>query len=109
MKYHYNKPEYSQEALNRWANAKQKRKAFKEKHSYETVKIYKVNDYFIKCIQRKYDECMKKENEFGIQVFISNPANLNAENIMDECILNDWFKSCDEANKRFKDVKAMCY
>ena len=52
---------------------------------------------------------MKKENEYGVQVWTQNPDTVKIENVFDACVSNDWLNNCDDANKRFKEVKAMCY
>lgn len=105
----YQKPVYSKETLDRWAEAGRKSKEFAKKHSSEVIKDYKVEGYTIRCIQRKYDTCMKKENEYGVQVWMCNPDTVTVEDIFDCCVSNEWFNNPDDANKRFKQVKAMCY
>lgn len=107
--YAYQKPVYSKETLKRWAEDDDKRKEYMNAHTNEMVKVREVSGYWIKCIQRKYDACMKKENEYGIQVFTSNPDTCGVEGIMDECVLNVWFNNCDDANRKFAEVMAMCY
>lgn len=56
----YIKPSYTKETLDGWAEQERKNKEFAKKHTKETVKIYEVNGFFVECIQRKYDACMKK-------------------------------------------------
>ena len=107
--YKYNKPVYSKETLDRWAEAGDKAKEFAQKHSSEIVKDYEVAGYTIRCIQRKYDGCMNKANEYGVQVWTCNPDTASIEDVFDCCISNEWFNNPDEANKCFKKVKAMCY
>ncbi len=109
MKRRYNKPVYSEEQYKRWDAAKEyKQKMYKE-HSSETIKDYEVAGYTIRCIQRKYDACMKKENEYGVQVWTDKPENVPIEKIYDYCVSNEWFNNPTEANEHFKQVKAMCY
>lgn len=60
MRTRYNKPVYSEEAYKEWDNWLKRAGEFAKKHTKETVKIYEVNGFFIECIQRKYDACMKK-------------------------------------------------
>lgn len=80
-------------------------------HSSETIKDkdYEVAGYTIRCIQRKYDACMDKENEYGIQVWTEDPNTVKIKDVVDACVSNDWFNNCNEANVRFKELKAMCY
>lgn len=107
--YRYKKPVYSEEQYKRWDAAEEyKQKMYKE-HSSETTKDYEVAGYTIRCIQRKYDKCMNKENEYGIQVWTDKPENVSFENIYDCCISNEWFNNPTEANEHFKRMKAMCY
>lgn len=77
---------------------------YRERHSHHTEKTYVVNGYFIKCIQNKYDACLEKENEYGIQVWL-----ITADKVFENCLSNDWYNNEEEANKRFKEVKEMCY
>lgn len=105
----YIKPNYTKETLDRWAEQERKNKEFAEKHTNETIKDYEVNGFVIRCIQRKYDECMKKENEFGIQVWLRRPEEVTADKVFENCLSNDWYNNAEEANKRFKEVKEMCY
>lgn len=107
--YRYRKPVYSKEQYRIWAEEGRKAKEFAEKHSSETVKDYEIAGYTIRCIQRKYDACMKKENEYGVQVWTCNPDNVQPENIFESCISNEWFNNPTEANEHFKQVKGMCY
>ena len=107
--YHYNKPVYSEETLRGWREAERKAKEFAKRHSFETIKDYEIAGYTIKCIQRKYDKCMKKENEYGVQVWTQNPDTVKIENVFDACVSNEWFNNPTEANEYFKEVKAMCY
>lgn len=69
--------------------------------------MYEVNGFFIECIQRKYDSCMKKENEYGIRVWTKNPSTVNVNEVSDTCLSNDWFNNAEEANEHFKTVKEM--
>lgn len=107
--YKYKKPVYSEETLKGWAEAERKAKEFAEKHSFETVKDYEVAGYTIRCIQRKYDACMNKENEYGVQVWTGKPENVSLENVFESCVSNRWFNNPTEANEHFKQVKEMCY
>lgn len=100
---------YSEETLKGWAEAERKAKEFAEKHSFETVKDYEVAGYTIRCIQRKYDKCMNKENEYGVQVWADKPENVSLENVFESCVSNRWFNNPTEANEHFKQVKEMCY
>ena len=109
MKYHYNKPVYSKEQIQKWAESSIKHSEWMKAHTFETIKDLEIAGYTIRCIQRKYDACMKKENEYGVQVWTQNPDTVKIENVFDACVSNDWFNNCDDANKRFKEVKAMCY
>lgn len=107
--YKYNKPVYSKEQYDVWAQAEKKAKEFAQKHSSETVKDYEVAGYTIRCIQRKYDACMNKENEYGVQVWTCNPGTVSIENIFDSCVSNEWFNNPEQANECFKKTEAMCY
>lgn len=107
--YRYNKPVYSKETLDEWGKQERKHKEFVKKHSNCTEKIYEVNGYFIKCIQNKYDACLGKENEYGVQVWLRNPEEVTADKVFENCLSNDWFDNAEEANKYFKEMKAMCY
>lgn len=109
MKYRYNKPVYSNEQYKRWEESEKRHHDFMKKHTAETVKDYEINGYFIRCIQRKYDACMEKENEYGIQVWLKNPNEVKVEEVMEMCISNNWFNNSDEANESFKKIKEMCY
>ena len=109
MKRRYNKPEYSEETYQYWAEQSKGHTEYKRKHTHCTEKIYEVNGYFIKCIQNKYDACLQKENEYGVQVWLRNPEDVTIDKIFENCLSNDWFDNAEEANKRFKEVKAMCY
>lgn len=106
MRTRYNAPMYSDEQIKEWTEWLKNTKEFDEKHTYETKKMYEVNGYYIECIQRKFDACMKKENEYGIRVWEQNPETVNT---CEACLINDWFNNVEEANKHFKEVKAMCY
>lgn len=108
MRARYGRPVYSDETIKEWADWLKREGDFAEKHTVETTKIYKVNDFFIECIQRKYDACMKKENEYGLRVWMQNPKTVDIKRISDMCLTNDWFNNADEANERFKELKAMC-
>ena len=105
----YNKPVYSDEQIKKWADASVRHSNYMKAHTNETVKDFEVAGYIIRCIQRKYDACMNKENEYGIQVWTEDPNTVKIENVADACVSNDWFNNCNEANARFKEVKAMCY
>ena len=109
MKRYYKKPVYSEETLKNWADTEKSIKEFAEKHSEETIKIYEVNGFYIKCIQRKYDACMRKENEYGVQVWLDNPDTVTIDKVFESCIINNWFDNPKEANEYFKEMKAMCY
>lgn len=78
-------------------------------HTRETTKDYEISGYTIRCIQRKHDKCMNKENEYGVQVWTQNPNTVSIEHVFDACISNNWFDNPTEANEHFKTVKAMCY
>ena len=105
----YNKPVYSKEQYKRWAESEKRHHDFMRKHTQETRKVYEINGYFVECIQRKYDACMRKENEYGIRVWTQHPETVKIENINDVCVTNDWYNNSEEANKRFLEVKEMCY
>lgn len=105
----YNKSVYSKEQYKRWDAAEQYKQKMYAEHSSEVIKDFEVAGYTIRCIQRKYDACMDKENEYGIQVWTEDPNTVKIENVADACVSNDWFNNCNEANARFKEVKAMCY
>lgn len=108
MRRRYNKPTYSKETIEAWNNQLKKNAEFARKHTHETKKIYEVNGYYIECIQRKYDACMKKENEYGIRVWTKNPKEVEVTEVYDVCLTNDWFNNAEEANKMFLEMKAMC-
>lgn len=82
---------------------------FAKKHTAETVKVYEINGYFVECIQRKYDACMREENEYGIRVWTQNPETVKIDKVFEYCVSNDWYNNSEEANKRFLEVKEMCY
>ena len=103
----YIKPNYTKETLDRWAEQQRKHKEFAKEHTNETTKIYEVNGFFVECIQRKYDACMKKENEYGIRVWTKNPKEVEVEEVYDACLTNDWFNNAEEANEHFKTTKEM--
>ena len=107
--YHYKKPVYSEEQIQRWEESSIKHSEWMKSHTSETVKDFEIAGYTIRCIQRKYDACMNKENEYGVQVWTCNPDNVQPENIFESCISNEWFNNPTEANEHFKQVKAMCY
>lgn len=52
---------------------------------------------------------MKKENEYGVQVWTEKPENVSVDRVFEYCISNVWFNNPTEANEHFKSVKAMCY
>ena len=95
---------YSKETIKEWNEWLKNAGEFSKKHTKETKKVYEVNGYYIECIQRKYDSCMKKENEYGIRVWEQNPETVNN---CETCLTNDWFNNADEANEHFKAVKEM--
>lgn len=105
----YRKPVYSEETLKGWAESSIRHSEWMKSHTSETVKDYEIAGYVIRCIQRKYDKCMNKENEYGIQVWTDKPENVPIEKIIDSCLSNEWFDNPTEANEHFKTVKAMCY
>lgn len=105
----YNKPVYSDEQIKKWADASVRHSNYMKAHTHETVKDFEVAGYTIRCIQRKYDACMNKANEYGIQVWTRNPETVPIEKVSDSCVSNEWFDNYNEANARFKEVKAMCY
>lgn len=109
MKRRYNKPEYSEATYQYWAEQSRKNREYGERHSHCTEKTYEVNGYFIKCIQNKYDACLEKENEYGIQVWLRRPEEVTTDKVFENCLSNDWYNNAEEANKRFKEVKEMCY
>lgn len=109
MRYRYRKPVYSKEQYRIWAEQGRKNREYVERHSHRTEKTYEVNGYFIKCIQNKYDACLEKENEYGIQVWLRRPEEVTADKVFENCLSNDWYNNAEEANKRFKEVKEMCY
>lgn len=99
----YGRPSYSEETLKRWTEQQKKDREFAERHSQETTKDYEVKDFIVRCIQRKYDACMKKENEYGIQIWMQKPEETTAES----CFYNEWFNNVEQANEEFKRVKEM--
>lgn len=105
----YNKPVYSKEQYKTWEESEKRHHDFMRKHTQATKKVYEINGYYVECIQRKYDACMRKENEYGIRVWTQNPETVEIENINDACVTNDWYNNSEEANKRFLEVKGMCY
>ena len=107
--YRYKKPVYSEEQIRKWAESSVKHSEWMKSHTTETVKDFEIAGYTIRCIQRKYDACMKKENEYGVQVWTQNPDTVKIENIMEACVSNEWFNNPTEANEYFKEAKAMCY
>ena len=107
MTYTYKRPVYSEETKRGWAEAERREKEFSRKHSKETIKDYEIKGCIVRCIQRKYDECMKKENEYGIQVWVQKPENIPIENLAENCLYNKWFNNAGEANKEFQRVKEM--
>ena len=109
MRRRYNRPVYSEETLNGWAEQSIRYTEYQKRHSHHTEKMYEVNGYFIKCIQNKYDSCLEKRNEYGVQVWLRNPEEVTADKVFENCLSNDWFENAEEANKRFKEVKEMCY
>ena len=80
-----------------------------KKHTQATKKVYEINGYYVECIQRKYDACMRKENEYGIRVWTQNPETVEIDKVFEYCVSNDWYNNSEEANKRFLEVKEMCY
>lgn len=109
MRRRYNAQMYSNETIEAWNNQLKKNAEFEKKHTHETTKDYEVNGYIIRCIQRKYDECMKKENEYGVQVWTEKPENVSVDRVFEYCVSNVWFNNSTKANEHFKIVKAMCY
>lgn len=105
----YNKPVYSEEQYKRWEEYEKRHHDFMKKHTHETIKDYEVNGYVIRTIQRKYDECMNEENEYGVQVWTNKPENVPVDKVFEQCVSNYWFNNPTEANEHFKIVKAMCY
>lgn len=105
----YNKPVYSKEQYKTWEESEKRHHDFMKKHTAETVKVYEINGYFVECIQRKYDACMRKENEYGIRVWTQNPETVEIDKVFEYCVSNDWYNNSEEANKRFLEVKGMCY
>lgn len=83
-----------------------KTQVYSEDHCKEVIKEYNVNGYVIRCIQRNYDKCMNKENEYGIQVWTKNPETVTLEELIEACTYN-WFDNANEANEAFKTVMAM--
>lgn len=102
--YKIRKNKYSKETIREWNEWLKNAGEFAEKHTKETKKVYEVNGYYIECIQRKYDACMKKENEYGIRVWEQNPETVKT---CETCLTNDWFNNANEANEHFKAVKEM--
>ena len=98
--YRYKKPTYSAEQYKYWEEGVDKLREFAKAHSSETEKIYEVHGFYIVCIQRKYDKCMDKENEYGIQVWMSEDRK-NPE----DCVENEWFNNPKEANLAFISYK----
>ena len=72
MMNNYGRAPYSEETLKRWAEQQKKDREFAERHSQETTKDYEVKGFIVRCIQRKYDVCMKKRKR------VRNP-DLDAE------------------------------
>lgn len=105
--YHYKRPVYDKETIKGWMEAEGRSKEFSRKHSKETVKEYEVAGFVVRCIQRKYDTCMKKENEYGIQVWFQKPEEVPVEDLAESCFYNEWFNNPEEANKKFKEVETM--
>lgn len=99
----YNKPVYSKETLKAWDEAEKRHSDFMKAHTHETVKVYKVKDLYIFCIQRKYDACMNRQNQYGIQVW-EDPTRMDSE----KCLANNWFNNPDDANKKFIFWKEQC-
>lgn len=104
----YTKNHYSKEQIEYWAECERKSYEFNKKHSSEVIKDYNIDGYVIRCIQRKYDKVLKKENEYGIQVWTKNPNECGLEEIFDSCINNEWFNNPCEANNYFLQMKEMC-
>lgn len=100
-------PVYSEEQLRKWSKMEKEIKEFQKEHSKEVIKDYNVNGYVIRCIQRNYDKCMNKENEYGIQVWTKKPETVTFEELIEACTYNNWFDNANEANEAFKTVKAM--
>lgn len=106
--FHYTKPEYSKEQLRAWDEQYTNLANYIEKHTHETIKMYEVNGFFIKCIQTKYDSCLRNRfDRYGIQVWDCNPEETKIENPFESCIFNKWFDNPTEANDKFKQVKEM--
>lgn len=104
-------PKYSDEQYKAWAEAAEKGRQFTLNHSKEIEKWYKVNDLFILCIQRTFDDVYKKYNphtkdEYGIQVWNRRDRNLLAD--PSACLFNEWFDSKEEANDYFKIMIEYC-
>ena len=94
---------FSDETYELWGKRQKERKDFSDKHSHITERVVRVSDFFIVCIQRKYDPCMKRANQYGIQVW-----NTVDRTDPDHCLANEWFTNADEANERFLFLKANC-
>ena len=95
-RYRYKKPTYSTEQRKYWIESEERYRKFLILHTHEKEMVYEVHGFYIVCIQRKYDKCMDKENEYGIQVWMSEDRK-NPE----DCVENEWFNNPKEANLAF--------
>ena len=99
----YKRAIYSAEQYKFWKESSRRRAMFFDAHSHITEKVFEVSGHYIRCIQRKYDTCLNKENQYGVQVWETKEYN-NPDN----CLANEWFNTPEEANGRFLFWKANC-
>lgn len=93
--------EYTKETKESWKAAEKKDAEFAKKHSRESVKEYEINGFTIKCKKFEYDPCMKRENAYIVEVWETWDETNKT------CISTDTFKTPEEGNKHFKEIKMM--
>lgn len=105
MKYRYRKPVYSEETYKEWAEAEKKAAEYHRRHSREVEKVYKVNDLYIFCIARTYDECLKAMYE---DTYIVSVWEDETRKDLNKCLAHKAFHSKEEANEYFNFIKTQC-
>ena len=91
---------YSAEQHKIWDEAEERHSKFMIAHTHEKEMVFENHGFYIVCIQRKYDKCIDKKNEYGIQVWLTEDRT-NPEN----CLENQWFDTPQEANETFVRFK----
>lgn len=103
----YARPVYSKETYRGWDRAEKKHAEYLKSHTHETEQVYKVNDLYIFCTQRKYDECLKRNGAFQDTYIISVWEDETRKDT-EKCLTHNIYRTADEANKAFIFWKQQC-